>query len=124
MSQDPSGFFIPVSHDNDVTLALALANLRTPYFVRTSNTGDLLVISLKGFNVRISGVYSSADLLEWLRNRGATVSQLEKNCHPPRLPQQQGLPEDPSSGNGPEPPLRGGSGASSTIPWEEVLGRS
>jgi hypothetical protein len=120
MSQDPSGFLIPVSHDNDVTLAQALANLRTPYFVRTSNTGDLLVISLKGFNVRISGVHSPDDLIEWFRNKGAFVTPLEEWSHPPK---QQDLLEDPRNSSA-EPPLRGAAGASSTIPWEEVLGRS
>jgi hypothetical protein len=75
-----------------LSLAQALAQLHHTPRPWTSDTGELLVIRLEGFEVKFSGVHSLGDLLEWFRNRGAMVSPLEENCHPTRPPLQQDLP--------------------------------
>ena len=87
-----------------LSLAQALAQLYHTPRPWTSNTGELLVIRLEGSEVKISGVYSLTDLIEWLKNRGASVTTLEERPHPP-------IQQD----------LRN---SSAIISWEDVFGRS
>ncbi len=55
--------------------------------------------------VTISGVYSPNDLLEWLRNRGATISSIEENSNSPSPPlRQEGPLEDPRNWFGGDDP--------------------